>query len=216
MKKHSLLLAACTMLFVFGACDNNGQKQATKDDVKPVEQETTVTTSPDLVFFDLQGPVKRCDLVEFNRLGKVVSVDGQDPFALEEPRREMKEDGEVMDYCQWTRDAQDQIDYILCYEYVDEYRWYDGRVTQVLSSYEGQLWLTDLEYDDAGRLVKKTQYEVIEHEDAPEEINNMWVTEITYLEFDDHGNWTRRKLTDTDQVVEYVNETVETREIEYY
>lgn len=215
MKKHSLLLAACAMLLVFGACDNNGQKQATKDDVKPVEQETTVTTSPDLVFFDLQGPVKRCDLVEFNRLGKVVSVDGQDPFALEEPRREMKEDGEVMDYCQWTRDAQDQIDYILCYEYVDEYRWYDGRVTQVLSSYEGQLWLTDREYDADGRLVKTKQYEIVETE-GPEEVNLMWVTEYTYLEFDDRGNWIRRKQTDTDQVVEYVNETEVSREIEYY
>ena len=215
MKKHSLLLAACAMLLVFGACDNNGQKQATKDDVKPVEQETTVTTSPDLVFFDLQGPVKRCDLVEFNRLGKVVSVDGQDPFALEEPRREMKEDGEVMDYCQWTRDAQDQIDYILCYEYVDEYRWYDGHVTQVLSSYEGQLWLTDREYDADGRLVKTKQYEIVETE-GPEEVNLMWVTEYTYLEFDDRGNWIRRKQTDTDQVVEYVNETEVSREIEYY
>ena len=32
MKKHGLLLAACAMLLVFGACDNNSQKQATKED----------------------------------------------------------------------------------------------------------------------------------------------------------------------------------------
>ena len=140
MKIHNLLLAACATLLVFSACDNNGQKQATKEDVKPTVQETTVTTSPDLVFFDLQGPVKRCDLVEFDRNGKITSVDGQDPFALEKPQRDMNDDGEVVDYCRWTRDAQGQIDSILCYEYVDEYRWHDGRVTQVLSGYEGQLW----------------------------------------------------------------------------
>ena len=215
MKKHVLLLAACATLLVFSACDNNGQKQATKEDVKPTAQETTVTTSPDLVFFDLQGPVKRCDLVEFDRNGKITSVDGQDPFALEKPQRDMNDDGEVVDYCRWTRDAQGQIDSILCYEYVDEYRWHDGRVTQVLSGYEGQLWLTDREYDADGRLVKTKQYEVVETE-GPEEVNLMWVTEYTYLEFDDRGNWIRRKQTDTDQVVEYVNETEVSREIEYY
>ena len=215
MKKHNLLLAACAMFLVFGACDNNGQKQATKEDVKPTAQETTVTTSPDLVFFELQGPVKRCDLVEFDRNGKITSVDGQDPFALEKPQRDMNDDGEVVDYCRWTRDAQGQIDSILCYEYMDEYRWHDGRVTQVLSGYEGQLWLTDREYDADGRLVKTKQYEVVETE-GPEEVNLMWVTEYTYLEFDDRGNWIRRKQTDTDQVVEYVNETEVSREIEYY
>ncbi len=215
MKKHVLLLAACATLLVFSACDNNGQKQATKEDVKPTVQETTVTTSPDLVFFDLQGPVKRCDLVEFDRNGKITSVDGQDPFALEKPQRDMNDDGEVVDYCRWTRDAQGQIDSILCYEYEDEYRWHDGRVTQVLSGYEGQLWLTDREYDADGRLVKTKQYEVVETE-GPEEVNLMWVTEYTYLEFDDRGNWIRRKQTDTDQVVEYVNETEVSREIEYY
>ena len=215
MKTHNLLLAACATLLVFSACDNNGQKQATKEDAKPIAQETTVTTSPDLVFFDLQGPVKRCDLVEFDRNGKITSVDGQDPFALEKPQRDMNDDGEVVDYCRWTRDAQGQIDSILCYEYVDEYRWHDGRVTQVLSGYEGQLWLTDREYDADGRLVKTKQYEVVETE-GPEEVNLMWVTEYTYLEFDDRGNWIRRKQTDTDQVVEYVNETEVSREIEYY
>jgi hypothetical protein len=215
MKKHGLLLAACAMLLVFGACDNNSQKQATKEDVEQTVQETTVTTSPDLVFFELQGPVKRCDLVEFDRNGKITSVDGQDPFALEKPQRDMNDDGEVVDYCRWTRDAQGQIDSILCYEYMDEYRWHDGRVTQVLSGYEGQLWLTDREYDADGRLVKTKQYEVVET-DGPEEVNLMWVTEYTYLEFDDHGNWTLRKQTDTDQVVEYVNETEVSREIEYY
>ena len=215
MKIHNLLLAACATLLVFSACDNNGQKQATKEDAKPIAQETTVTTSPDLVFFDLQGPVKRCDLVEFDRNGKITSVDGQDPFALEKPQRDMNDDGEVVDYCRWTRDAQGQIDSILCYEYMDEYRWHDGRVTQVLSGYEGQLWLTDREYDADGRLVKTKQYEVVETE-GPEEVNLMWVTEYTYLEFDDRGNWIRRKQTDTDQVVEYVNETEVSREIEYY
>jgi hypothetical protein len=127
----------------------------------------------------------------------------------------MNDDGEVVDYCRWTRDAQGQIDSILCYEYEDEYRWHDGRVTQVLSGYEGQLWLTDREYDADGRLVKTKQYEVVETE-GPEEVNLMWVTEYTYLEFDDRGNWIRRKQTDTDQVVEYVNETEVSREIEYY
>lgn len=102
------------MLLVFGACGNGGQKQETKED-KTETEATTVTSSPDLVFFDLRGPVKSCAGVEFDRSGKVTST-----------------------------------------------------------------------------------------------------TEYYYTDIDDHGNWTRRTVKDTDAISGYVNETEETREIEYY
>ena len=41
-------------------------------------------------------------------------------------------------------------------------------------------------------------------------------TEYTYLEFDKYGNWVRRKATYRDAIVDFVDETEETRVIEYF
>lgn len=65
MKKLNLLLAACAMLLVFGACGNGQSKMGNEG----ATDTPTATPSTDLAFFHLQGPVKSCDGVEFDDHG---------------------------------------------------------------------------------------------------------------------------------------------------
>ena len=214
MKNIKLLLAVCAVLLVFGAC-GNGQQQTVKEDNK----EATVTTSPDLTYCDLKGPVKRCDYYEFDRLGRLVSVNGIDPFALEEPSREFDTvTFDVTDICKWNRNDQGQISSIDCYEMLEEFTWSGGRVVESIAYFEGQKTLTVNEYDNEGRLVKQTLYNGMEDEDVESKGESMLfgVNEYNYLEFDNHGNWIRRNVKWSDAVVEYVDEQEETRKIEYY
>lgn len=210
MKYIKLLLVVSAILFVFGACGNGGNE---KEDTK----EATVTSSPDLTYWELKGPVKTCDYVEFDRQGKIVRVEDYDPFALEAPYRDYDTTtGMFEEYCQWTRDDQGQIASILSVESLEELTWVDGRVSESLGYYEGQLWLTKNEYDAEGNLVKQSLYNGDEDAESEEDLTLMTTTEYTYLEFDSRGNWIRRKVKSTDAVIEYVNEEEETRTIEYY
>lgn len=214
MKNIKLLLAACAALLVFGAC-GNGQQQTVKEDNK----ETTVTTSPDLTYCDLQGPVKSCDYYEFDRSGRLVTVNGMDPFSIEGPSREFDTvTFDVTDICKWSRNNQGQISSIECYEMLEEFTWSGGRVVESIAYFEGQKTLTVNEYDNEGRLVKQSLYNGMEDENVESKDESMLfgVNEYNYLEFDNHGNWIRRNVKWSDAVVEYVDEQEETRKIEYY
>lgn len=214
MKNIKSLLAACAVLLVFGAC-GNGQNPNGKED----NTETTVTTSPDLAYFDLQGPVKSCDGVEFDRSGRIVSMDGYDPFAIDEPYRDYDTmTFEFAEYCKWSRDDQGQISSITCFEGLEEITWSDGRVAESMSYFESQKTLFVNEYDAEGRLVKQTLYSGMEDEDVESKDDSMLfaTNEYTYLEFDSHSNWIRRNVKWSDASSDYVNEEEETRTIEYY
>ena len=120
MKYIKYFLAACGALLVFGACGNR-QNQKEKEDATEV---STMTPSTDLAFFDLQGPVKSCDAVEFDRSGRIVSMDGYDPFAIDEPYRDYDTmTFEFAEYCKWSRDDQGQISSITCFEGLEEITW---------------------------------------------------------------------------------------------
>lgn len=218
MKKHSLLLAICAMLLVFGAC-GNGQNKNEKEDKAQLVEQPAVTTTPDLVFCDLQGPVKRCDSYEFDRSGRLVALEGVDPFALDEPYRDFDTvTFDYTDFCKWIRDGQGQIASIECYESFQQFTWSDGLVIESIDFYEAQKTVTVNEYDADGRLVKKTLYNGMEDEDVESKDASMLFAtiEYTYVDFDDHGNWTRRKAKWSDASADYVNEEEETRTIEYY
>lgn len=204
MKKIILLTAACVMLLVFGSCGNN-QNQNQKED----NSTATATVTPDLTFFELQGPVKRCigavspdvqsfAYVEYDRSGKIISVNSEDQ-------------------CEWTRDDQGQITSING-EWTDaEFTWKDGRVTLVWRNHEDMTYRHELEYDAEGRLVKQTVYggTIDEVEDDAMVLDH--ILEYTYLEFDDHGNWTRRSEKWTDAELDFLNGEEEvTRTVEYY
>ena len=90
MKNIKLLLSACMMmLFVFGSCDNSQNK-------KDANETAAVTITPDLTFWELQGPVKSCDDIRFDRQGNMVGIGDYDPFAIEQAYREVDEDEEFL------------------------------------------------------------------------------------------------------------------------
>ena len=214
MKNIKSLLAACAVLLFFGAC-GNGQQPTAKDDNK----EAAVTTSSDLTYCDLQGQVKCCDYYEFDRSGRLVAVNGIDPFALVEPSREFDTvTFDFTDICKWNRNDQGQISSIDCFEGIQEFTWKDGRVTEYLDFFGSQKTLTVNEYDKDGRLVKQTLYNGLEDENVESKDASMLFAtiEYTYTEFDSHGNWIRRNVKWSDATVEYVDEQEETRKIEYY
>ena len=213
MKDMKSLLAACALLLVFGACGNGQKPKETA-----VNTENLVTITPDMVYCDVIGPVKRVDNTVFDRSGNIVSVNGTNPFAIEEPYREFDTvTFDYTDFCKWERDSEGQIKSITCMEGFEEFTWADGRVVGSVSFMESQKTLTVNEYDAQGRLVKQIEYNGMEDEEvAPTDEWLFATTVYTYLEFDSHGNWIRREAKYIDGNVDFVSETEEARSIEYY
>ena len=210
MKKIALL-AACVTLLVFGSCDNS---QNGKEDTK----ETTVTASPDLTFWELKGPVKSCDEVEFDRQGMMAQYLGYDPFAIEEPYREIDEEGYMEEFSKWERNAEGQISTITGLEGTNTYIWRDGVLARNEGIQEATEFAADYEYDENGLLVKLIEY-MRDGLDEAEESGEMpmWsTTEYHYLEFDSHGNWIRREVSVSYADYDNTEEYEETRTIEYY
>lgn len=223
MKNIKLLMAACAMLLVMGSC-GNGQKQNQKEDNNTAK----VTVTPDLTFFELQGPVKNCfgvvapngqsfEHVEYDRSGKIISVDGEDPFTLEEPWSEVNEETSIMeDHCKWLRDDQGQI-HSFYGEWTDaDFTWEDGHVSLIWRNHEDMTYRHEFEYDAEGRLVKQTVYGGTIDEVEDNTMALYWKIEYTYLEFDDHGNWTRRNEKWTDYEINDEDQNEVVRVIEYF
>lgn len=208
MKNIKHLLAACAVLLVFGAC-GNGQNQNGKEDTK----EPTVTTSPDLAYFDLKGQVKICDGVEFDRQGKIVKVDNYDPFSIDGPYRDYDTETDMLEeYCQWTRNDDGYLEQILCVESINNIVWENGRIIGENGEGEGIEWDVRYQYNPDGLVLGTYLYYL--DDEGQKELNE--ITEYEYLDFDTQGNWTRRKVTIRDVIIGYVNEDMETRSIEYY
>lgn len=209
MKNFKLVLSACVMmLFVFASCDNSQNK-------KDANETATVTNTPDLTFWELQGPVKLCDGVGFDRQGTMASIDDYDPFTIEQAYREMDGDEDYVEFTKWERDEEGRIASITAVEGMSEYTWGDGRVVSAEGYEEGTVWINDFEYDDEGRLVKLTEY-IGGFEDEDDELPLWSITEFSYLDFDSHGNWIRRSVKVTLADMENTEEYEETRTIEYY
>ena len=216
-------MAICAMLLILGSCDNS-QNQNQKEN----NNATTVTTSPDLAFFELQGPVKSClsvvapngqsfEHVEYDRSGKIISVDGYDPFALKEPSSEYNEMTSTMEeQCQWSRDNQGQISDFDCEWSGASFTWANGHVSSIIRPHEDMMYKHELEYDAEGRLVKQTVYGGTDEELEADALALNYLLEYTYLEFDDHGNWTRRMVKFTDYEINFSDEEEVARIIEYY
>lgn len=204
MKNIKLLLSACVMtLFVCVSCENGTKETA------------TVTITPDLTYWDLQGPVKHCDKVEFDRQGTMVNIGGYDPFAIEQAYRDMDGDEGFVEYAKWERDEEGRVTSITGVEGMSELTWSDGRVVSAAGFEEGTVWRNDYEYDAEGHLVKLNEY-IGGFEDEEDELPLWSTTEYSYLEFDSHGNWIRRLVKVTLADLENTEDYEETRTIDYY
>ena len=204
MKNIELLLSACViMLFVCVSCNNS------------IKETATVTITPDLAYWDLQGSVKHCNDAEFDRQGTMVSIGGYNPFAIDQAYRDLDGEEGFVEFAKWERDEEGRIVSIMGVEGMSEFTWSDGRVVSATGFEEGTVWRNDYEYDTEGRLVKLSEY-IGGFEDEEDELPLWSTTEYSYLEFDSYGNWIRRavKVTLADMETSEVYE--ETRTIEYY
>lgn len=210
MKNIRLLLAACVMLLVFGSC-GNGQNGTTET------KETTVTKSPDLTFWELHGPVKTCDEVEFDRQGMMVRYGEYNPFIIDAPFREIDEEGYMEEFSKWERNEQGQIASITGIEGITEYIWRDGRVARYEGFQEGTEFAADFEYDENGHLVKVLEYMRDALDEETEGEMPLWsTTEYNYIEFDDHGNWINRNVSVAYAGVTSTEDYGESRTITYF
>lgn len=145
-------------------------------------------TSPDLAFFDLHGHVKTMyyskDYVfEFSEDGTFVKEAGKDPFRT--GMIESFDDAE-----EYKRNKDGYICQSNGWEWYTEYKWADGRVASEKGSDEGFCWEYTYHYDDSGRLSSLTGKEW-EFDEPKKSVNYT----ITYKEFDEMGNWTKRHST---------------------
>lgn len=217
MKNIKSLLAACAVLLVFGAC-GNGQPKENEDN-----NAATVTSTPDLVFYDLQGPVKSCDIdggyylfhgnhVEFDRSGLITMVDGYDPFVVKEPNYESDE----IVY-NWSRDEQGQIVSVESEWTGMHYTWENGRLAPIREGvHEDMIYKYEIEYDAQGHVAKRTVHYAFDAEPEDVEWELYRIEEFTYSDFDNHGNWTRCKVKYHDCEIDLDDEDEITRKIVYY
>jgi len=213
MKNIRLLLLACVMLpFVFGSCDNSQNPNGNKE-----TKDTTVITSPDLTFWELKGPVKICEEIEFDRQGMMVSYVGYNPFTIEKPYREIDEEGYMEEFSKWERNEAGQIATITGIEGNNTYTWRDGVMVHNEGVQEATAFAADYEYDENGLLVKLIEYMRDDIGEENEGEMPMWsTTEYHYLEFDSHGNWIRREVSVVYADYDTTENYEETRIIEYY
>ena len=98
MKNIKLLFSVCIMmLFVCVSCDNS------------LNETVTVTITPDLTYWDLQGPVKHCNDTEFDRQGTMVSIGGYNPFTIEQAYRDLDGDEGFVEFAKWERDEEGRV-----------------------------------------------------------------------------------------------------------
>ena len=204
MKNIKLLLSACVMmLLVSVSCENSTKETA------------TVTITPDLTYWDLQGAVKHCNNVEFDRQGSMVSIGDYNPFAIDQAYRDLDGDEGFVEYAKWERDEEGRVASITGVEGMSELTWSDGRVVSASGFEEGTVWRNDYEYDAEGHLVKLSEY-IGGFEDEEDELPLWSITEYSYLDFDSHGNWIRRAVKVTLADMENTEDYEETRSIDYY
>ena len=222
MKNYKLLLAACAMLLVFGAC-GNGQNQNVKEDNT---ETTTAITTPDLVFYDLQGLVKSCDIeggyhlftgsrVEFDRSGVITMVDGHNPFAIKEQNND-EAPTDDLEY-EFSRDDQGQISSVVFGLTGAEFTWENGRIAPSYTGFhEDLLQKCDREYDAEGHVARQKVYYAVDDGADVIEWEPYMDKEFTYLDFDANGNWTRCKVKYHDYELNLDDEDEITRKIEYF
>ena len=221
MKKKRLLIptvcvmAVSAMMLSCGSKTNNDNQAsedslaaaaAAADSIAAAEalwtadsQRLAKQKTPDLEYNELHGPVMTVTYsdpvqrFDYSRDGRLLLVDGYDPFTetqveMERMCLKRNKNGEICSY--------------IMYESSEDYEWKDGRIAVIDGGGEGYEWHVTMEYDEKGLLRAKKGKQQYEDGSEQETINNQFM----YLDFDDYGNWTRRK----------VDGAIQKRTIKYY
>lgn len=192
MKKIIVPAIALALLASCGAKNTGNQPNADSTKVE-TKVSNAVTTSPDLVFYSLQGPVKRVicqgDTVDFDQKGKISKIKGRDPFAEGYPTREFDDSGSYKEYCGMKRNEKGQIVEETWIEGVTYYVWEGEKMVADSGFSECYEWHSTYDLDENGRIAKISTYSFSEPgQEVPLRNENT----IKYSDFDSHNNWTKR------------------------
>lgn len=187
MKKILFTTAALSMCLVFSLCSNSRTDSGQRSDSATAEVTAkSPLVTPDLTFFELQGPVKKVTVnkntYEFDNNGNLTKVNGKSPssfYSRDEKRRIVSENADGMEYV---------------------YFWDSKRPTGYTVPMIGDITFT---YDERGfRTAEKSEQQV----EGCDECRDVYVT-YTYGNTDAYGNWLSRSNNIGEKTV---------RKIEYY
>ena len=210
MNNIKVWMLACLMLaLAFSGCNTNSNKEPKEEPKKEILHV--------LAYWELKGPVKTCDEVEFDSVGRMIRLGDYNPFVINEPYREVDEEGYMEEFSQWQRNEAGEISAIVGIEGMSMFTWKDGKVVHSEGYQEGSVYAADYEYDAKGHLVKLTEYLADELEAEKGGEMPMWATtQYNYIDIDNHGNWIRRQVTRTYPDSDIFEDYEETREITYF
>lgn len=208
--EEEILRESLRLMNLFNSIRNRGLEK---------QFEQSVTSSSDLGFFELNGPVKHVryengDELSFDKNGTLVLRNGVNPFRASGPSRRMIDpEGEqlIVDVVWMQRNAQGQI----CSEYflesaTDYEVGADGRKLKEESFGEGYGQTCTYQYDEKNRLIRIVEQEIdFESGDdgVHKPIGSPKTLTFRYTKTDGHGNWTERETSDGNTVkrtIEYM------------
>lgn len=191
-----------TSLFACGSKSNNDVKSdndsiaaaaAAADSIAAAEarwvadsQRLAKQRTPDLEYMEVHGPVKSITYsnptmrYDYSRSGRLLLVNNYDPFT---------ESQVEIDRMCLKRNQNGEISTYIMYESTEDYEWKDGRISVIDGGGEGYEWRVTMEYDEKGLLRSKKGKQQFHDGTEQEQIN----TQFTYIDFDEYGNWTKRK-----------------------
>lgn len=154
----------------------------------------------DLAFYELHGPVhvlkEEYHTITFDKDGKMISLDGYDPFTSDVYGEDYEHS-----VIRFHRDSKGRISEQEAWEFLERYTWNGMKMVSSRWDSEGMWGVNTYIYNADGHLttIKATESEI----DSQPSTSTY---KITYLSYDDYGNWTARKS----------NGNVEKRTITYY
>ncbi len=187
MKKILFPVVALSMCLILASCSNSQPESGQTSDKGTVEEiSTSPLVTPDLTFFELQGPVKKVIVnkmsYEFDQNGNLTKVNGKSPSAIysrDDKGRIVSEKNDGMEY---------------------EYLWDSKRPTGYSVPMIGEISIT---YDERGFRAAEKSEQLTEGCDECRDLYTIY----TYDKTDEFGNWISRSNN-------YGATTV--RKIEYY
>lgn len=141
----------------------------------------------DLAYYELHGPVhvlkEEYHTVTFSEDGQIISLDGYNPFTAK--MGDTPEHAKII----FARDSEGRIAEQEGWEFYEKYEWNGMQLASSEWQGEGMWGKCSYSYNSDGYVsaIKATEGDV----DNPP--TSSTTTRITYVDFDEYGNWTARK-----------------------
>ncbi|MGM9869745.1 MAG: hypothetical protein ACI30R_08995 [Sodaliphilus sp.] len=142
----------------------------------------------DLAYYELHGPVhvlkEEYHTVTFNEDGQIIALDGYNPFTVDVYNSSI-DDPKI----KFTRDSKGRIAEQEGWEFYEKYEWNGMKLASSKWEGEGMWGKCTYSYNSDGLVttIKASEGDV----DNPP--TSTTTSHVTYIDFDEYGNWTARK-----------------------